>query len=261
MDIFNFNPEDMLSFFLTLFRVSIVLFLIPFFGGRSVPTMVKAALTIVLALALWPHLSFPAALFPASPWNIALMILGEIVLGLMLGISVLILFSAVQTGGQIIGFQMGFSMVSVVDPITGVSNAVSAHFLYMCTMLVFLTLNGHLYLLQTMGESFALIPPGGLILNSQISATIFEFSKNIFVLSIKIAAPCMVALFLVDLSLALVSKAAPQMNVLILGFPVKIAVGFFFMGFLFTILSDYVSDFIKEIVPFAIHLMQMASPG
>ncbi|OIQ51731.1 Flagellar biosynthetic protein FliR [Pseudodesulfovibrio hydrargyri] len=243
MDIFGFTPSDMLSYFLTLFRISVVLFLLPFFGGQSIPRTVKAALMLVLSMALWPQLSFPAAMMPTG-WNIVIMFIGELLLGLILGMLVNFLFAAVQLGGQIIGFQMGFAMVNVVDPITGTSNAVSAHFLYMCTMLTFLVLNGHLYLLQAVGTTFQYIPPGTLLLQPELANDIFQFSNLMFTLAIKIAAPVMAALFLVDLALALISRAAPQMHVLVLGFPIKITVGFFFLGFIFSIMSLYVGDFL-----------------
>ena len=244
MDIFGFNPSDMLSYFLTLFRLSIVLFMLPFFGGNSIPKPVKGALVIVLSMALWPQLSFPGSMMPTG-WNIVIMFIGELVLGLILGLLVNFLFAAVQLGGQIIGFQMGFAMVNVVDPITGTSNAISAHFLYMCTMLTFLVLNGHLHLLKAVGMSFEHIPPGTLLLDPALAADIFKFSNLMFTLAIKIAAPVMAALFLVDLALALISRAAPQMHVLILGFPIKITVGFFFLGFIFSIMALYVGDFLQ----------------
>jgi flagellar biosynthetic protein FliR len=244
MEIFGFNPSDMLSFFLTLFRFSVVLFLLPFFGGATIPNPVKAALVLILSLALWPQLSFPASMMPTG-WNIVIMFLGELILGLILGMLVNFLFAAVQLGGQIIGFQMGFAMVNVVDPITGTSNAVSAHFLYMCTMLTFLVLNGHLYLLKAVGMSFDYIPPGTLLLQPELADDIFHFSNMMFTLAIRIAAPVMAALFLVDLALALISRAAPQIHVLVLGFPIKITVGFFFLAFIFSIMAQYVGDYLS----------------
>ncbi|MGL1862156.1 MAG: flagellar biosynthetic protein FliR [Pseudodesulfovibrio sp.] len=260
MDFFAFNPGDILSYFLTLFRISTVLFLLPFFGGNSIPRTVKVSLMLVLSIAFWPQLSFPGKLFPANGIDIAIMILGELILGLILGLLVNMLFGAVQFGGQIIGFQMGFGMVNVMDPITGTSNAVTAHFLYMCTMLTFLVLNGHLFLLKAVGMSFEYIPPGGLLLTPGLANHILEYSNLMFELAIRIAAPVMAALFLVDLALALISRAAPQMHVLVLGFPIKISVGFFFLGFLFTIMADYVGDFLKELGPLFKTVMKLASP-
>ena len=261
MELFGFNPGDILSFFLTLIRISVVLFLLPFFGGSSIPAMIKAALVLVLSLAVWPQLSFPGSLLPANGIGIALMIIGELIMGLTLSLLINFLFGAVQFGGQIIGFQMGFSMVNVVDPISGTSNAVTAHFLYMCTMLTFLVLDGHLQLISALGASFQYIPPGGILLTPRLSTHLLDYSGIMFVLAIKIAAPVMAALFLIDLSLALISRVAPQMHVLLLGFPVKIAVGFFFLGFLFTIMSVYVTDFIHEMNMLFQNLLKAGSPG
>jgi flagellar biosynthetic protein FliR len=220
MELFGFNPGDLLSYFLTLFRISIVLFLLPFFGGQSIPNPVKAALVLVLSMAVWPQLSFPGSMMPTG-WNIVIMFIGEMILGMILGMLVNFLFAAVQLGGQIIGFQMGFAMVNVVDPI-----------------------NGHLYLIKAMGMSFEYVPPGSLLISPEIATNIFRFSNIMFTLAIKIAAPVMAALFLVDLAIALISRAAPQMHVLVLGFPIKITVGFFFLGFIFSIMAQYVGDFL-----------------
>lgn len=249
MDLFSFDPATTFSFFLTFFRISLVVFLLPFFGGEVVPVPVKAALCIVLAVGLWPHLSFKGTLLPGHPLSIVLMIFGELVLGLTLSLLVQFVFAAVQTGGQIIGFQMGYAMINVIDPLTGVSEVVTAHFLYMTTLLTFLSLNGHLYLLRGLTESFAYIPPGALILTPAVTKGIINFSSQMFILAIKIASPVIVSVFLVDLALALISRAAPQMNVLLVGFPLKIMVGFLFLGFVFTLMSVYIEQFIGEIGP------------
>lgn len=235
----------MLSLILTFLRISIILYLLPFFGGKSIPKTVKAALLLVLTFAVWPQLSFPGSLMPASPWQMLVLVIGEVLIGLILGLMVRVLIAAVQTGGHIIGFQMGFAMVNVMDPITGVNEAVTAHFLYMCTMLTFLTLNGHLYLLKAIGQSFEFIPPGGLLLTPDMANLVFDFSKLMFTLAIKIAAPVLGAVLIVDLALALIGRAAPQMHILVVGMPIKITVGFLFLTFVFGILARYVADFIR----------------
>lgn len=257
MDIFNLPADAFLSFLLTLIRFSLILFLMPFFGGESLPKMVKAALCLVLTLALWPQVSAPAELFPAHPGQLVIMLLGEVVLGMTLALMVNILFGAVQTGGQIMGFQMGFAMVNVVDPLTGTSEAATAHFLYMLTVLVFLSLNGHLFLIQALAKSFTLVPPGQLFLSPQISTTVLDFSTQLFSLAVKVAAPLMASLFLVDLALALVGRAAPQMHILLLGFPIKITVGFFFMSIVFSMLALFVENYVSNLNVFFVHLMNM----
>ncbi len=260
MELFSFDPNTFLSFYLTLFRVSILVFLLPFFGGNSVPSQVKAAMCIVLTLAIWPSLGFDASLYPAHPLGMALLILGELLLGLTLGLVVQFIFAAIQTGGQLVGFQMGFAMVNVVDPMTGTSEAVTAHFLYMVALLTFLALNGHLLLLQALTQSFHVIPPGGLLITSKLSGSVLDLSREMFILAVRIAGPVMAALFLVDLALALIGRAAPQMNVLLVGFPLKIAVGFFFLSILFALIAQYMRDFLVRMGPIFGDLLKAGAP-
>jgi len=259
MDIFSFDPNMVLSFYLTLFRISVVLFIMPFFGD-TLPNVMKAALMLVLTLAVWPHLSFPASYFPAHPMNVAVMFMGEVVLGLTLGCIVRMLIAAVQIGGAIINFQMGFSMVNSIDPLTGQQEPMTTHFIYMCTMLTFLSLNGHLHLIRALGNSFDLVPPGGLFLTPELMTEVMLFSKQMFVLGVRIAAPVIMALFLVDLALALISRTAPQMNILVMGFPLKIMVGFMFLSFVMEMMSEYVTNFISAMDQVFMHLMKLGVP-
>lgn len=259
MEFMGLTPENVLSFLLTLFRLSVVLFLLPFFGGEKIPAPVKVALLLVLTLALWPHLHFPATAFPGHPLSILVLLLSELVLGLTMGLVVQFIFAAIQTGGQLIGFQMGLTMVNIIDPMSGQSEGVTAHFLWMVTMLTFLSLNGHLMLLKAVALTFEMIPPGGLLLSTNLVEQVLEASGQMFVLGLKIASPVMMALFLVDLGLALVGRAAPQMNVLFVGFPLKIGVGFLFLGMLFNIMADFMQDFIGQMMRMyegMFHLMQ-----
>ena len=183
---------------------------------------------------------------PATIFSFFLMLFGEIIMGLLLDVVVRFLFAAVQTAGHYIGFSMGFAMMNVLDPLTGTQEPITGHVLYQTTMLVFLSLNGHLFLLQALGESFSLVPPGGLLINPALGEHILAFAGHIFTLALKIAAPVIGSLFLVDLALALISRAAPQMNVLFVGFPLKIGVGFLFLVLIFTTLAKYVEEYIVE---------------
>jgi flagellar biosynthetic protein FliR len=246
MDLFSFDPNVTLTFLFALMRVSLVLFLMPFFGGQTAPATLKAAIALTLTAALWPRLPLTGSLMPAHPFALAVMLGAELMLGLVIGLVIRFLFAAIQTGGQLIGFQMGFAMVNVVDPDSGASEAVTAHFLYMVSLLTFLAFNGHLYLLGGLMRSFELIPPGGILISPRLTAQIFALSGQIFVLAIQIGAPVIAAILLVDLALALVSRASPQMNVLLIGFPLKISVGFLFLGIIFEIITLHMEGFISR---------------
>ncbi|MBI4803947.1 MAG: flagellar biosynthetic protein FliR [Desulfovibrio sp.] len=249
MELFNLNASQFYSFFLTIMRVSIVVFMLPFFGAGSIPNAVKGAFCLVLSVSIWPRLSFPGSLLPLDALGLILMMMGELVLGLVIDIIIRFLFAAVMTGGHLVGFSMGFAMMNVLDPMTGTSESVTAQLLYQCTILMFLSMNGHLFLLSGLAESFALVPPGGLFITPALADSVLKFSAEIFVLALKISAPVLASLFLVDLALALVSRAAPQMNVIQIGFPVKISVGFLFMTLTLTALSHFVGDYLSDLGP------------
>jgi flagellar biosynthetic protein FliR len=246
MDLFSFDPNVTLTFLFALMRISIILFLMPFFGGQTLPTPAKVAVCLTLTLALWPRIPLVGDQLPAHPFALAVMLGAELLIGLILGMVIRFLFAAIQTGGQLIGFQMGFAMVNVVDPESGVSEAVTAHFLYMVSLLTFLSFNGHLYLLSGLMKSFDVLPPGSILITERLASQVFMLSGQIFVLAIQIGAPVIAAILLVDLALALVSRASPQMNVLIVGFPLKIGVGFLFLGIIFEIISHYVEGFVSR---------------
>jgi len=247
MELFVFNSANFLSFMLTLIRISVVVFLLPFFGGKALPRLIKAVLCLVMAIGLWPHLTFDPRYFPSSIWGLLLILFGELTLGLVLSLAIRCFFAAIQTAGQIIGFQMGFSMMSIVDPLTGTSIELTSQFAYMIALLLFLSLNGHLYLLTGFSKSFELIPPGGLIVNPKVFDNLIYFSSQIFVLAIKIAAPVIVAELLVSCGLGIIARLAPQLNVLFVGFPIKIAVGFFFLGIMFDLIALFLNDIILDI--------------
>lgn len=247
MDLFSFDPRTVLTFVLAFMRISLILFVMPFFGGQTLPAQVKAALCLILTLALWPRLPLLGIQMPAHPFALALMLSGELLLGLVMGLVVRFVFAAVQTGGQLIGFQMGFAMVNVVDPDSGTSEAVTAHFMYMVALLTFLGFDGHLYLVDGLCKSFDIIPPGGILVSAELATHIFRLSGQMFVLAIQIGAPVIAAILLVDLALALVSRASPQMNVLLVGFPIKISVGFLFLGIIFEILVLHMEGFISRL--------------
>ncbi|GFM35268.1 flagellar biosynthetic protein FliR [Desulfovibrio subterraneus] len=260
MDLFNFNTTEFFSFLLTFMRLSLVVFMLPVFGGESAPKSVKAALCIVLTLALFPALAIKGQAMPEHPFDLIRIMASEAVLGLVLALAVDFIFAGIQTGGQILGFQMGFTMINVADPLTGTTVSITSHFLYLVSLLTFMTLNGHLHMLRALAQTFEAIPPGQLVIGPAIVHQILDLSGIMFTLAVKIAAPVMAALFLVELALALMGRAAPQMNLLQLGFPLKIGVGFFFMGLLFTIMSRRIGDFIIEIGPLFSHLIDAMSP-
>lgn len=260
MDIYNFSPTEFFSFLMTFMRISLVLFMLPVFGATNIPATVKGAICMVFSLAIWPQISLPGVLMPNNNIQIILMIISELILGFTMGMIVNFTFAGIQAGGELLAMQMGFSMATVADPSSGGQQTVVAHLLYTVAMLSFLALSGHLFLFKSLADTFQYIPPGGLVLTPFFVSEVLSISASIFILAIKIAGPLIAILFFVELTLALMALAAPQMNLLVIGFPLKIGVGLFFMGIIFMLISQYMREYILDIIPFFTNLLRSGSP-
>ena len=256
MDIFNYDPNAVLSLLLTIMRVSIVMFMLPVFSTNNIPALVKGAVTLVFTLAVWPHLSLSGSLMPQHPFDLLVMGLGEVFMGLVLGMAVNFLFMGIQSGGELLGFQMGFTMINFADPITGNQTGATAFFLWMVSLLTFLTLDGHLYMIKGFASSFAIVPPGALFIGENLLWTVLDLSSQVFVIALQISAPVMVALFLVEVALGLVARTSPQVHIMEFGFPIKIGVGFFFVGLLLVIMANRIEEFIAGMDGLFVNLLR-----
>jgi flagellar biosynthetic protein FliR len=245
MDIFNFDPASMMSFLLTIIRVSLIVFLLPFFGGEGIPAQAKAAVSLMLTMAVWPRLAVDGIFFPAHPFNLFLLVFSEVMLGMVLGAMVHFVFVGLQVGGEVIGFQMGLSMITLADPSTGNQLTATAFLMQSVSMALFLSLDGHLYILSALMGSFNLVGPGQFFFNPPGLGDLIRLSGQMFSLAIKIAGPVIGCLFLVELGLALMAKVAPQMNLLTLGFPIKIGLGLFILSITFSLVVLFFDEFIK----------------
>lgn len=215
---------------------------------------------MVFSLAIWPNISFPGVLMPGSNGQIVVMIISEMILGFTLGMIIRFTFAGIQAGGELLAMQMGFSMATVADPSAGGQQTIVAHLLYTVAMLSFLALSGHLFLFKALADTFQYIPPGGIILTPFFVSEVLTISASMFVIALKIVGPLVAVLFFIELTLALMALAAPQMNLLVIGFPLKIAVGLFFMGITFMLISQYMREYILDLIPMLTNLLRSASP-
>ncbi|MBO4334719.1 MAG: flagellar biosynthetic protein FliR [Desulfovibrio sp.] len=260
MNIFATEPMLLFSFLLTLLRISIVMFMLPVFNTNNIPIQVKAAVCIVLSLGLWPALSLPSAQISLHPLGLILMICGEVFMGLILSLAINLTFMAIQSGGELLGYQMGFTMLNFADPLSGNQTGTAAFFLWTVSLMVFLCLDGHLYMLRGFAHSFALVPPGSLLISQTLYDQVMQLSSQLFILAIQICAPVMVALFAIEVALGLVARTSPQIHIMDFGMPLKIFVGFFFLGSLLVIISEHITNFAGSVEDLMINLLRSLSP-
>jgi flagellar biosynthetic protein FliR len=244
MDLVGLSPEEFKSLILILIRISIVMFLLPFFGGVMVPKMVKAGLALMITIVLFPVVRPAPGLFPDSVLASVNLVLSELVLGLILGLILRLFFAAVQLAGTLVGYQMGFALANVIDPESGQQGSLLANIGYWIAILIFLSLDGHHLLLNVLVDSFSIVEVGSLSIGVGIFERMAGLSRDMFSMAVKIGAPAIAALLFVSAAFGIIAKFVPQMNILIVAFPLKIGVGLFFFGFCLEILHYFMRQYL-----------------
>ena len=246
MEILTLSPEQFKSFVLILIRISIVLFMFPILGSSVWPNLVKVGLALMISIMLLPVVRPDHALFPETLLGGARVILSELFLGLVIGLTVRLFFTAVQLAGQLVGFQMGFAIANVLDPVWSGQGPILAQMGYWVAALIFLLLNGHHVLLSTLADSFAVVSVGSLGLSDGLFHKMVEVSGDMFVMAVKIGAPAIAALLMTSAAFGILARVVPQMNILIAAFPVKIMVGLFFFGVCLEALLYFMRHYVTE---------------
>ncbi len=252
MNILNvIDPVQFRTFMLVLIRVSILLFMFPVFSSTVFPNRLKMGFALVVSLLMYSVVDIDLSRFPMSAIATGLLIAAEAMIGLTLGLCLRIFFASVQLAGQIIGFQMGFAMINVIDPQTGANVSIMDQLGYWVCVIIFLLLNGHHMMFMAIIDSFKLVPMGFFMMQDAMMVKFIELGSQLFLLAIKIGAPVIASLAFVSVGFGLVARFSPQMNVMIVAFPLKIIAGLTLFGLslqiIIIITRSYVSDF-KELL-------------
>jgi len=213
------------TYLMVLARIGGMFGFAPVFGSHNVPRQVKAALSLILALVIFPGVSLPIGGYPENLTGYALYIGKEILVGIVIGYVAALITVSVQLAGHLMDMQIGFGLVNIVDPISSRQITVIGQLQYIVAILLFLGTNSHHVLLTAIAESYHLVPIGEFTLGAARHMGIVSLFGNMFSLAFRIAAPVTSALLLTDVMMAVLARAVPQMNIFVVGFPLKIFVG------------------------------------
>ncbi len=229
IDLFSQLVPLAYTFSLVLVRVSFFVFFMPLIGTTLVPASLKAAFSLVLSLLL--VFLVPEPLHPPTEvYAFFLQLIPEALLGFSLALLLRVIFAGIQLGGELVGMQIGFGVAQVIDPVTGVQAPILAQLTYLTAFLLLLVFNLHHPFLLALGEGLRYLPPGSLHLDPRLFLFLTQEGVTLFVISLKILAPLLALMFLVQLALGVVSRFVPQINIMIVSFPLTIGVGLFFFG-------------------------------
>jgi len=204
-------------------RLGTLMTFAPFFGSNAISARVKAGLTLLLTALVYPLCAPRIA--AGNALEFVQIVFGEALIGLAMASCMQFVFEGVRLAGQLLGFQIGFSLVNVIDPQTNVDTPVLSTLHETVTLLVFFRLSVDHWMLRALVKSFEYAPPGSITVSSAALRHLLVIAVKMFCIGAEIAAPVLAATLLIDLVLGLIAKVAPQVPVLFLGMSVKSLVG------------------------------------
>jgi flagellar biosynthesis protein FliR len=211
---------------LTLFgaRVSGLVMVAPVFSARNVPVMVKTSLVVLFTILLQP---VAMAFRPTPPLITPGTILGEILVGFAIGLGAAVLVGAAEAAGELLAIQIGLSGAAIVDPLTNSQGPALGPFMQLFVLTILLGLDAHLVMLDAVASSVQHLPVGSTLDLSGGAASMVSLGSTLFALGLRFAAPVVAAVLIANVALAVLSRVAPQLNILSVAFPIQIAIGLF----------------------------------
>jgi flagellar biosynthetic protein FliR len=230
MSVFEFRLEQIQLFILLVTRASGVFIFTPILGTFNVPQQVRVILSIAVGYFLTLSATGINLQVPFTLGNIFIGMVEELVIGMVMGYAAYALFAALQFAGHMMGFQIGLSFVNSVDPTTSNRSTTIAVYYNFLGMMFFLGFNGHHWFIESIAKSLSIIPPYALHLHTGFLNQLMILTGKMFVVGFQVAAPVVTVLLLTDVALGIAGRTAPQIHILVIGFPLKVLVGIMCLG-------------------------------
>ncbi len=240
MDLYTIMIEKFTVFFLVLVRMSSLFVITPIFGRKNVPNYMKIGLAFFCTVILVPLLGDVTVEF-TNIFAYTGIVIKEMLIGIVLGYVSFLVFSAIYVAGQIIDMQIGFGMVNVLDPTIGAQVPLIGNFMYILATMYFLMLDGHHVLLRALFKSYNLIAINQAVFNDIMVNNIINIFVETFVIGFTISIPILAASLLAEVSLGILAKTVPQMNVFVVGMPLKVGLGLFTVALVLPVFMDAMS--------------------
>ena len=230
--LFQTLQANALLFGLMSLRIGALFATAPVLSSRNVPMRVRGALTVALSLAILPLAAEAAGPIPTDGVTYVVLALKEVMIGATIGLIAQMLFAAVQLAGSFIDISAGFAIATTIDPVNNTNLTVLGRAYSMIVTAAFISVGGHLFLIQGVLASFTLVPATHMPEMGVFVQGVTQGAAGLFVIALQLAAPLMAALFISDVAFGIMSRAAPQMNVFAVGLPFKVAVALVGSAFL-----------------------------
>jgi flagellar biosynthesis protein FliR len=241
-----FSQSDIVRFGIVLFRIAGIMTFAPFFSSRAVTYQVRIALTLTATLAMAPSVSL-GPLPELNAGTLLGLVMGEVTFGMMLGLVASFIFAGLQFAGQVVAFQLGFSLANLIDPQSEVETSVVSFLYYYLGVLLFLLINGHHWFFLAVNDSFNYLPVQGVTLHAPLINDLIRLSSQMFLSGMQIAAPVLAITIITDIVLGILGRAAPQIHILMVSLPLKSLVGFAALSISFYFLPQLLDKYYLQL--------------
>ncbi len=221
-------------------RFTSLIFSVQAFFPSDTPALLKIGLSMVISIVITPFLDSSSVVSINSMMGIIPIAFKEIIVGLSMGFVINLIFSMAQMAGQMMDFSIGFSMMTLFDPIASENLSVMGRLLYWISLIVFILVDGHLIVIKALIDSFNVVALGSFTFLTQHSTYMIHLIFEFFIIGVKIAIPIILILLITEIVLGLVSRVMPQLNVMIMGMPIKLLVGLSAFGLLIPMIMKVV---------------------
>lgn len=226
MNLFNFSENEILIFFFILLRMSAFVVSWPIFGVQTVPTSVKILFSLVLSIMVYPLANQSNFTSQIGSYELIFVSIKEVFVGLSIGFLARMFLFALSSAGQIMSVSMGLSGVQLFNPASGERSTPLDQFQVFMGSLIFLALYGHHFLISAIFDSYQVVPMSLTGLSVDVFRQIGVYADMVMLIGIKLSAPVMISILLMNIMMGIIGRAVPQINVLITSLPVNILVGF-----------------------------------
>lgn len=248
--------QEIQHILLILIRISFFIAICPGFSYSAFPNSAKVALSLGLAIAVS---SFVSPLAGDNLWFFFLVGLKEMFIGIALGYITVLFFTGIEMAGNLVDFQVGFSMGAIYDPGLGVQVSNYGRVYYWIALALFFLTNVHHLVLESLIRSYTYIPLNEVALNDFAAEGMIKLFAHVFEIALLLAIPLIIVALLSELTLALISRTVPQINVLILGMPMKTLVSIVFMFFFLSTLMRNIGNVFPDMIRYMEEFIQSLS--
>lgn len=244
------------AFLWPLTRILAVMSTAPVFGENSLPARVKVGLAVLITLVIMPGLTDLPSVPPTS-WQGLLIVLWQVLIGVSIGLTIRVIFYAVQAAGEIIGLQMGLAFATFIDPNTNANTSVLSRLFNLVTLLVFLAVDGHLIILAGLYYSFDLLPISAVPLGQNGLGEFITWGGQTLMLGLLMGLPLVTTLLTINLSMGILNRTTPQLSVFAVGFPLSLLAGLVML----TIVLPQTTPFLDRLFTQAFQALQRVLVG